>query len=95
MLKFLSFVGQSVTKTMLFSQANSLFKQQNATNNGQNMCATLGWYKHWVLKCKDRGDPVEIIEEEEPIPSSSATVSILNVYMLVAFSVILFTKYFY
>lgn len=46
------------------------------------MSATLGWYKHWLLKCKDKGDPVEVIEDEDPVPSSSSSVSYISTLSL-------------
>ena len=46
------------------------------------MSATLGWYKHWLLKCKDQGDPVEIVEDEDPVPSSSSSVSVSMLFHL-------------
>ncbi|KFM82528.1 Pogo transposable element with ZNF, partial [Stegodyphus mimosarum] len=68
--------GQQVTKAMLWARANTLFEQQNGSNGGQNMMAASNtWYRHWLLKCKERGESVEI-EEQNPTPSSSSTLPI-------------------
>ncbi|GFW07685.1 pogo transposable element with ZNF domain [Trichonephila clavipes] len=70
------FTGFRVTKEMLCARANCLFEQQNGSRYSRTggMSATNGWYRHWVVKWKERGEHIDIEEEEEATPSSSTAV---------------------
>ncbi|GFY64182.1 pogo transposable element with ZNF domain [Trichonephila inaurata madagascariensis] len=71
------FTGFRVTKSMLCARANCLFEQQNGARYSRTggMSATNGWYRHWVVKWKERGEHIDI-EEEEATPSSSTAPSV-------------------
>ncbi|XP_054710094.1 uncharacterized protein LOC129219814 [Uloborus diversus] len=63
--------GQRVTKSLLFARANTLFEQQSTPNSGPTKIATSSWYRHWLVKCKDLGEDIQI--EEDSLPSASST----------------------
>ncbi|GIY25026.1 pogo transposable element with ZNF domain [Caerostris darwini] len=71
--------GVRITKSMLCTRANCLFEQQNGTRFSRTgiMSATNGWFQNWVVKWKERGEQIDI-EEEDATPSSSSTTSITS-----------------
>ncbi|KAF8788249.1 uncharacterized protein LOC129972234 isoform X1 [Argiope bruennichi] len=69
--------GVRVSKSMLCTRANCLFEQQNGTRYSRAgaMSATNGWYRHWIIKWKERGEHIEI-EDDEATASSSVAPSV-------------------
>ncbi|KAG8180733.1 hypothetical protein JTE90_004691 [Oedothorax gibbosus] len=58
--------GVRVSKDMVLERASVLFEQQQKKGG-----ATNGWYKHWLVKCKERGESMDIAETANPTSSSN------------------------